>query len=91
MANDDAFTVNFTTSGFIDVDVDPTNAVTPDCFGAWTVPAVDWDTLDDTNRLFYQMRTHDAINNNKKISTSPSNDLFTPPPPYTVINATGTP
>jgi hypothetical protein len=91
VANDDAFTLNFTTSGFINVDVDPTNGVTPDCFGTWTVPGGDWATLDDTDRLFYRVRTRDAIGGNEKISTSPGNGLFTPPPPYAVINATGTP
>ena len=65
--------------------------MTLDCFGAWTVPAVDWDTLDDTDRLFYRVRTWDAMGGNEKISTSPGNGLFTPPPPYAVINATGTP
>jgi len=91
VANDDAFSVNLTTSGFINVDVNPGNAVTPDCFGTWTIPAAAWNTLDDGDRLFYRVRTRDAMGMNEKVSTAPGNGLFNPPPPYAVINPSGTP
>jgi hypothetical protein len=90
VANDDAFTVNLTTSGPIAVDVDPDDGG-PDCFGAWPLPPADWAVLDDGDRLFYRVRTRDAMGGNEKLSTTPGNGLFTVPPPYAVINATGTP
>lgn len=91
VANDDAFSVNFTTSGFQVVDVDPTDAAAPECYGTWVIPAADWAVLDDADRLFYRVRTRDAGGLNEKLSTSPGNGLFTVPPPYAVINPTGQP
>jgi len=91
VANDDTFTTNLRTSGWINVDVNPNNAVTPECYGTWTIPAGDWNTLDDGERLFYRVRTRDQANGNERVSTSPGLGLFNPPPPYAVINVTGTP
>jgi hypothetical protein len=91
VANDDAFSVNFRTSGFVSVNTNPTDGTTPECYGTWSIPPVDWDALDDVDRLFYRVRTRDALGGNEKLSTLPGAGLFTPPPPYAVINGTGTP
>ncbi len=91
VANDEAFTLNFMASGFQVVDLDPTDAGTPECYGTWSVPAAAWETLDDDDRIYYRVRTRDAAGLNERLSTLPGNGLFTVPPPYAVVNVSGTP
>jgi hypothetical protein len=86
------FTTNRITSGFIPVDTDPTTAASPECYGTWTPTAAQWDTLRagaGSTRLYYRVRTQDAAGGNPRISTSPGGGLFTVPPPYAVINDSG--
>jgi hypothetical protein len=97
VANDDAFTVNLVSSGFQSVNLDPTMGG-PQCFGTWSPSAADWTTLKagtGTTQIFYRVTTRkDASDTVGRISTSPGgppgSGLFTVPPPYAIINDTGT-
>jgi hypothetical protein len=90
LASDDAFTVNFSTSGWIGVST----TASPECYGTWTPDAATWNTLKGASgdtKIHYRARTRDAANGNEKISTSPGNGLFTVPPAYIIANDAGTP
>ncbi len=91
VANDETFSTNFRTSGFISVSVNPLDAVTTDCYGAWTMSQSDWNTLKNGGRLYYRARTRDAMGGNERISTSPGGGFFVVPPPYAIINFSGRP
>ena len=91
VANDEAFSVNLTDSGWTAVNLNPANP--NQCYALWTLPAPAWNTLDDGDRIYYRVSTRDAGGGNIRISTNPGNGLFAtaPPPPYAVVNVLGQP
>ncbi|MCI0724620.1 MAG: hypothetical protein L0338_37495, partial [Acidobacteria bacterium] len=90
VANDDAFTVNFITSGFITVDTDPTTPAA-ECYDKWKPTGAEWNQLKGSDRIYYRVRTQNLSGGDERLSTSPGDGLFTVPPPYAIINDTGTP
>jgi len=90
VANNDAFTLNVVTSGFITVDTDPTTPA-PECYGTWTPTAAQWSTLNTGSRIYYRVRTQNTVGGDERVSTQPGQGLYSVPPPYAIINATGTP
>jgi len=90
VANNDAFTLNVITSGFITVDTDPTTPA-PECYGTWTPTGAQWATVNPGDRIYYRVRTQNAVGGDERVSTQPGQGLYSVPPPYAIINATGTP
>jgi hypothetical protein len=90
IANDQFFTVNVAVSGFLTVDRDPSTPA-PECYGTWTPSPLQWVPLSSGSRLYYRVRTQSAGGGNTRISTLPGNGLYTFPPPYAILNATGKP
>jgi hypothetical protein len=84
------FTVNVAVSGFLTVDRDPSTPA-PECYGTWTPSPLQWVPLSSGSRLYYRVRTQSAGGGNTRISTLPGNGLYTFPPPYAILNATGKP
>jgi hypothetical protein len=79
-------------SGWINVDLDPTTAATPEGFLTWTPSAAQWTTLQAGgagSRIYYRVRTRDAADANERLSTLPGNGLWTVIPPYAVITTDG--
>jgi hypothetical protein len=91
VSNDPSFPGASTiTSGWTNVDLNPTTANSPECYGTWAPSNADWQTLQaGGNRIYYRARTRDAMNGNERLSTTPGNGLWTVPPPYAVITADG--
>lgn len=90
LASDDTFTTNPVVSGWQNVST----TVAPECYGTWTPSSADWDSLKGAAghvKIYYRLRTRDAVDANEKISTSPGNGLFTVPPAYVIANDSGTP
>jgi outer membrane protein assembly factor BamB len=76
------------------VDTDPTTAASPECYGTWTLGAADWTTLQASvatgnGRFYYRARTRNASGGNERLSTNLGNGLYTVPPPYAVVTASG--
>lgn len=95
VSNDADFPIGSTiTSGFIWVDP---MGETPDCYGIWKPTWPQWNLLNDDERIYYRVRTRDAMGGNERISTmpipsgSPDCNPLTVPPPYAIINPSGTP
>jgi hypothetical protein len=80
-------------SPWIDVDLDPGTAASPECADTWTLPPADWTTLQaGGSRIYYRVRTRDAADANERLSTQPAANLWgTVPAPYAVITADGLP
>jgi len=79
-------------SGWITVDVDPTTAGSPECYGTWQPTAGQWGQLKaggPGTLLHYRARTRDAGNANERVSTQPGNGLWTVSAPYAVITTDG--
>ncbi len=90
VSSDPAFPASTILSPWTTLDVDPTTAATPECFGTWTPSAADWTALQaGGSRIYYRARTRDAADANERLSTLPGNGLWTVPPPYAVITADG--
>jgi hypothetical protein len=90
LASDDTFTTNLVVSGWQKVST----TFVPECYGIWTPSGADWDTIKGAAghvKVYYRLRTRDAVDANEKISTSPGNGLFTVPPAYIIANDSGTP
>ncbi|MCP4657933.1 MAG: hypothetical protein GY856_21200 [bacterium] len=90
IANDEFFTVNTAVSGYITVDRNPATPA-PECYGTWTPSPLQWVPLASGSRLYYRVRTRNTGGGDPRISVLPGNGLFTFPPPYAIINATGKP
>ena len=91
VANDSAFTVNLFQSGMNNVDRDPTTP-NPECYGTWSPSPGQWNTLKNGgDRIYYRVTSSNPGNADQRTSTQPGNGLFTFPPPYAIINDTGTP
>jgi hypothetical protein len=90
VSNDPAFPASTILSAWVNVDVDPTTAGSPECFGTWTPSAGEWATLQaGGSRVYFRARTRDAADMNERLSTQPGAGLWTVPPPYAVITADG--
>lgn len=93
VATDAAFPAASTvSSGWITVDTNNTTAASPECYGTWTPSGAEWTSLQSggaLTRLYYRARTRNAADANERVSTSPGAGLWTVPPPYAVITATG--
>jgi hypothetical protein len=79
-------------SGFINVDTNPGTAASPEGYGTWTPSPAQWATLQAGgagSRIYYRARTRRADDTNERLSTTPGNGVWTVPPPYAVITATG--
>ncbi len=92
VSTDPAFPAGSTvTSLWIIVPTDPGSA-TAQCYGTWTPNGAEWATLQAGgagSRIHYRARTQTAAGGNERVSTLPGNGLWTVPPPYAVITATG--
>jgi len=92
VSTDPAFPAGSTiTSGWATVATNP-SSTTPQCYGTWTPGATEWATLQAGgagSRIYYRSRTQNAAGGNERLSTLPGNGLWTVPPPYAVITATG--
>jgi hypothetical protein len=78
-------------SAWVTVTTDPSSTM-PQCYGPWTPSAAQWTTLQTGgagSRLYYRARTQNPAGANDRISTSPGNGLWSVPPPYAVITASG--
>jgi hypothetical protein len=93
VSTDPSFPVASTiVSPFTNVNINPTNNATPQCFGTWTPSNADWTTLQAGGagtRIYYRARTRDASNANERLSTLPGAGLWTVPPPYAVFTTDG--
>lgn len=90
MASDEAFTVNYRESLWIDVST----TAQPECYGTWQPDAADWTTLGGATgnvKVYYRIRTRDAADANEKLSTSPGSGSYSVPPSYVVVNDAGQP
>ncbi len=79
-------------SPFTNVNINPNNNATPQCFGTWTPSNADWATLQAggaATRIYYGARTQDASSANERLSTQPGAGLRTVPPPYAVFTTDG--
>lgn len=90
IASDANFTANVAVSGFITVDRDPTTP-NPECYGTWTPNPLQWVPISNGPRIYYRVRTQNAGGGDARISVLPGNGLYTVPPPYAILNATGKP
>lgn len=92
VSTDPAFPAGSTiTSAWVTVATDP-GSTTPQCYGTWAPSATEWTTLQAGgagSRIYYRSRTQNAAGGNERVSTLPGNGLWTVPPPYAVITATG--
>jgi hypothetical protein len=80
-----------TTSAWVTVATNP-GSITPQCYGTWTPSWTEWTALQAGgagSRIYYRSRTQNAAGGNGRVSTLPGNGLWTVPPPYAVITATG--
>jgi hypothetical protein len=92
VSTDPAFPAGSTiTSAWMTVATDPSSTM-PQCYGTWTPSGLEWTTLQAGgagSRIYYRSRTQSAAGGNDRNSTLPGNGLWTVPPPYAVITATG--
>jgi hypothetical protein len=85
VANDAAFTQNLVSSG--SQSGINTGA---GCFGTWTLPVADWNTLDGQDQIYYRATTTNATGGNVRTTGSPGNSTFVGvPAPKATINESG--
>ena len=91
---DPAFPAGSTiTSAWKTVSRNPSSA-TAQCYGTWAPTAPEWTKLQEGGvgtLLYYRARTQRRSGVNERLSTHPGNGLWSVPPPYAVITATGQP
>ena len=64
------------------------------CYGKWKPTAPEWTKLQEGGAgtlIYYRARTQKRTGGNERVSTLPGNGLWSVPPPYAVITATGQP
>jgi hypothetical protein len=96
VSTDPAFPAGSATVGgaWRTVNRNPNSTTLPACYGEWTPASADWMRLQAGgagSRIYYRARTQDAGGANERLSTLPGNGLWTVPPPYAVLTATGQP
>jgi hypothetical protein len=94
VSTDPAFPAASTITGaWKTVSRNPSSA-TAQCYGKWTPTAPEWTKLQAGGAgtlIYYRARTQKRTGGNERLSTLPGNGLWSVPPPYAVITATGRP
>ena len=71
VANDEAFTSNLITSGWLNGVVSAAGGT-----ATWAMPAANWNTLKAGTDLFYRVTTRDAAAANVRVSWQPGNNFL---------------
>lgn len=86
VANDEAFTSNLVSSGWLGGVVSGAGGM-----ATWTLPASNWNTLKAADAIYYRVTTRDADAGNVRQSWNPGNGTLTNVPVgKAAINGTGT-